>query len=107
MPKFNKPIIEKVSEFVWNKLRKFTIFNNYENEILTNDFETEVQAIKEQNSKFVFYRYYLPKAQKQILEDKGYLPTEKSATPLATAMLFSDYQNGVLNEWYEYAERGV
>ena len=72
--KFKKSKLEKAMQFFLRFARKIEIFNNTENEALTEEFN----------------------------EEEGYLTTEKGATPRAKAMLLADLANGVLDELYRF-----
>lgn len=100
--KFKKSKLEKAMQFFLRFARKIEIFNNTENEALTEEFNEVLLAIKEQNSKAVWDAYYMPKAINAILKEEGYLTTEKGATQRAKAMLLADLANGVLDELYRF-----
>ncbi len=96
------PFLRQSKRKVLNFLRKFPLLNSFENEQLTEEFESKVYAIKETNSQIVFETYYLPKAIMAILKEDNYLTTPKQAEPRATAMMLADYANGVLDEFYRF-----
>lgn len=83
-------------------LRKFSFINSFENEQLTEEFESKVYAIKEKNSQAIFESYYLPKAISEILRKNNYLTTPSQAEPRAVEMMLDDYENGVLDEFYRF-----
>ncbi len=87
---------------ILNFLRIFPLFNSYENEQMTEEFERRIIEIKEVNSRIVYDTYYLPKAISAIFKEDNYLPTPRQAKPRATAMMFSDMANGVIDEFYRF-----
>lgn len=87
---------------VLNFLRKFPLLNSFENEQLTEEFESKVYSIKEKNSQIVLETYYIPKAISAILKKDNYLTTPSQAEPRATEMMLDDYENGVLDEFYRF-----
>lgn len=102
MKRFKMSKKEIVKRRIREFLRFFPIFSEYENELLTDDFQQTVHQIKERNSQIVFEAYYLPKAISAILKEDGYLTTPQGATPRATAMMLSDMAEGILNEFYRF-----
>ncbi len=87
---------------VLNFLRKFSLLNSFENKQLTEEYKSNVNAIKEKNSQAIFESYYLPRAISAILREDNYLTTPSQAEPRATAMMLADYDNGVLDEFYRF-----
>ena len=102
--KIKKPIIGEFTRFTRALLRKIPLFNEIENEQLTDDFNNRILEIKEENSKIVWDAYYVPKAINAILKEDGYLTTEKGAWQRAKAMLLYDLSCGVLDEFYRFKE---
>lgn len=99
-----KTRMSKLSKTINHLLRKVDLYNEYENEMLTEEFENAVIALKEKNSQIVFESYYLPKAISAILKEEGYLVTAQMAEPRATAMMLSDMAEGILTEFYKFKE---
>ena len=96
---------EKLFRHIKHFARTFIpLFNTFENDCLSDDFDAKVIEIKERNSKLVFNGYYLPKAIVAILKEDGLLITEQQAYPRATAMMLSDLLNGTLNEFYRFTK---
>lgn len=99
---FRKPAKEIIVEAFRRLLRLTSFYNEYENQILAEEFYDELKLIKEENSKIVFNNYYLPKAISAILKEDGYLISEQQAYPRAIAMMLSDMANGILSEFYKF-----
>lgn len=85
-----------------NLMRSVELFNQTENERLTEEFCQRVHQIKERNSEIVFNAYYLPKAMTTILREENYLTTPAGAKDRAAAMLMLDKANGILDEFYRF-----
>ena len=102
MQRFKMSKTELIKRRIREFLRFIPLFNNTENELLSDDFSQTIKAIKERNSQIVFEAYYLPKAISAILKEDGYLTTPQGATPRATAMMLSDMAEGILNEFYRF-----
>ena len=70
-----------------NLMRSVELFNQTENEHLTEEFCQRVHQIKERNSEIVFNAYYLPKTMTAILREENYLTTHAGAKDRAVSML--------------------
>lgn len=83
-------------------IRKIKLFNDYENEQLTEEFKDRVQAIKERNSKAVWDCYYIPKAMVKVLKEDNYFGISPKVENYATAEMFKDMAEGKLDEFYRF-----
>ena len=86
-------------------LRKINFLNKIENGHLTEEFDDIVQDIKERNSQTVFDFYYMPKAVAAVLKEENYLAVDDYVIDRARAMLLYDKAQGVLDEFYRFAEK--
>lgn len=79
----------------------FPEYNQEENKELTREFYRRTIFLKETNSKKIFENYYKPKAITEILKKDNYLTTDSpQLTFKASALMFEDLANGVIDEFY-------
>lgn len=77
---------------------------------IEQEFLREVRLRKEINSEHIWSHYYIPKAAKQIMQEKNGIITEADnfkLTCLANALMFQDLADGVLTDLYKFKESEV
>ena len=77
---------------------------------IEQEFLREVRLRKEINSEHIWSHYYIPKAAKQIMQEKNGIITEDDnfkLTCLANALMFQDLADGVLTDLYKFKESEV
>lgn len=94
--------MEKLKIIIKCLFRRNSLCNEFENEILTEEFAKIVREKREKNSQELFNEYYLPMARKEILKTQNYLTTDNQAFHLAVSMLTKDIADGVLDEFYRF-----